>query len=156
MPGWLHDFLRAAAEPVIVAALTAAVIGFVRRRRAQRRLVDLQIGKSVTFDASLRANTAPYPRRWRMGWLTVNAGPPTWRPRFSVMRRPVVLPMSAIVEQIRTPSLREGLIVNTECRIIVARAGDVRLELAVFPVDLPTAQQALQSGSAGGILRTSQ
>ena len=80
MPGWLHDFLRAAAEPVIVAALTAAVIGFVRRRRAQRRLVDLQIGKSVTFDASLRANTAPYPRRWGMGWLTVNAGPPTWRP----------------------------------------------------------------------------
>ncbi len=84
-----------------------------------------------------------------MGWLTVNAGPPTWRPRFSVMRRRVVLPMSAAVEKIRAPDLREGLIVNYECRIIVARAGNVKLELAVFPSDLATAQQAIESGSAG-------
>jgi hypothetical protein len=68
------------------------------------------------------------------------------------MRRPIVLPMSANVERIRQPSLKEGLIVNTECRVIVAHADGVKLELAVFPVDLPTARQAIESGSAGGVL----
>jgi len=119
--------------------------------------VDLPVGKPFTFDASLRANTAPYPRRWRAGWVTVNAGPPTWKPRFSLIRRRLVLPTPATVDQIRdVDGLREGMSVSPECRVIVARAGDVNLELAVFPIDVPIAQQALESGSAGGTLRTSQ
>ena len=62
--------------------------------------------------------------------------------------------MSAAVERIRdVAGLREGLIVNHGCQIIVARAGDLNLELAVFPPDLPAARQALESGSAGGTLR---
>jgi hypothetical protein len=159
LAGPLTDFLNSAAQPLETGAIGLLVVIafglFIDWRRARARL-GLGVGKPMTFDASLRANAAPYPRRWRMGWMTVNAGPPTWRPRFSVMRRPVGLPMSAVVEKIRAPSLREGLIVNTECRIIVARAGDVNLELAVFPPDLPAAQQALESGSARGSLRPSE
>jgi hypothetical protein len=149
MPGWLRQDLLVGA---ITAVLSAIVAGIINRRRARARLVALQVGKTVSLDASLRGDAAPHPRRWRVGRLTVNAGPPTWRPRFSVMRRPIVLPMSANVERIRQPSLREGLIVNTECHIIVAHAEGVTLELAVFPVDLPTARQAIQSGSAGGVV----
>jgi len=111
------------------------------------------VGKPFTFDASLRANTAPYPRRWRAGWVTVNAGPPTWKPRFSLIRRRLVLPTSATVEQIRdVDGVREGMSVSPGCRVIVARAGDLKLEVAVFPIDVSTARQALESGSAGGTL----
>jgi hypothetical protein len=52
--------------------------------------------------------------------------------------------------------LWEALIVNTECRVIVARSGDVKVELAVFPIDVPTACQALESGSAGTLAVRSQ
>jgi len=157
MPGWLADFLNTAAVGAISAVVLAAVSGSLYMRRARKRLIDLQVGKPATFYASLRANTAPFPRRWRAGWLTVNAGPPSWRPRFSLIRRPIVLPMSATVEEIRAPAgLREGLIVNTESRIMVARAGDVTLELAVFPIDLRTAMQALETGSAVATVRPPQ
>ena len=145
MPVWLNDLLGPAAG----AAITAVIVGLLGWRRARARAAALQLSKPVTFDAFLRANTAPYPRRWRLGWVTVNAGPPAWRPRFSLRRRPVVLPMSAVVDQIRgLAGIRERIIVNPGCRIIVASAGDVNLELAVFPIDLSTARQALESGYA--------
>jgi hypothetical protein len=149
MPDWLIEHLSTAAEGLILAILTGVFVELLQMRGARKRLVALQVGKAVTFDASLRASAAPYPRRWRAGWLTVNAGPPTWKPRFSVMRRPVVLPMSATVQEIRDVGLKEGFSVSHACRVIVARAGDLNLELAVFPVDLTTAQQAIESGSAG-------
>lgn len=156
MPGWLTDFLNTLAQHLETGAIGLVVViafgFFIEWMRARARL-GLQVGKPMTFDASLRANAAPYPRRWRAGWVTVNAGPPTWKPRFSLLRRPVVLPMSAAVERIRNVAgLREGLIVNHGCQIIVARAGDLNLELAVFPPDLPAARQALETGSARGSL----
>jgi len=157
MPGWLSDHLNDLAVGAISSAVVAAFTGFLYVRRARQRVIDLQLWKPVTFDASLRGNTAPYPRRWRLGWLTVNAGPPTWKPRFSLIRKRVVLPMSATVEEVRAPAgLWEALIVNTECRVIVARSGDVKVELAVFPIDVPTACQALESGSAGTLAVRSQ
>lgn len=153
MQGWIATFQEGLVPGVIILVASAAILTFGDWRRNRARLVDLPVGKPFTFDASLRGNTAPYPRRWRAGWVTVNAGPPTWKPRFSVMRRRVVLPMSATVEEIRdVAGLRDGISVDRGCRIIVARAGDVSLELAVFPLDLPAARQALESGSARGLL----
>ena len=55
------------------------------------------------------------------------------------------------MEQIRrVAGLRETVFVNPECRIIVARAGNVSLELALMEIDVITALQALDSGSGGG------
>ncbi len=150
MAAWISDFKDALIPGVIILMATTLALTFRDWRKARARRFDLPLGKRFTFDASLRANTAPYPRRWRAGWLTVNAGPPTWKPRFSLIRRPVALPMSAIVEQIRDVAGVEAISVNPGCRIIVARAGPVSFELAVFPIDLRTAQLAVESGSAGG------
>jgi hypothetical protein len=154
MPSWLSDFLSTVAVVAICVVVVAGISRFLDWSGYRKRPVDRQVGKPATFDASLRANRAPYPRRWRAGWLTVNSGPPTWKPRFSLLRRPVVLPASAAVEQIRdVAGLREAFSVNPVCRVILARAGDVNLELAVFPTDVPIARQALESGPTGGSLR---
>src|SRR4029077_20643842 len=120
MPGVIATVQDALVPGVMILVTTAAVLTFLDWRRDRARLLDLPAGKTFTFDASLRGSSSPYPRRWRTGWLTVNAGPPRWRPRFSGMRRPVVLPMSATVHQVRDVRVAEGFIVNPWCRIIVA------------------------------------
>jgi hypothetical protein len=94
--------------------------------------------------ASLRRDVAPYPHRWRSGWLTIGIGPPTWWPHFGFARRPVVLPAPVAVAEIRHVSgRRERFIVNTDCRIIVVRDDDVSFELAVPATDLAAATDAL-------------
>jgi len=147
MPDWLREILTVA----VAAVITAALLGFLRSRGARARRAALGAGKPLKFDAFLRADAAPYPRRWRLGWLMIGVGPPMWKPRFSLLRRPLALPVSATVEQIRrVAGLRETVFVNPECRIIVARAGNVNLELALMEIDVITALQALDSGSGGG------
>ncbi len=70
MPGWLTDFLNTVAQHLETGAIGLVVViafgFFIEWIRARARL-GLQVGKPMTFDASLRANARPYPRRWRMG-----------------------------------------------------------------------------------------
>lgn len=135
----------------IGAVVTAIILGYLRRRGVARRETALREGRPTSFEAFLRGNAPPYPRRWRYGWVEVNLSLPSWRPRFSIIQRSISLPASATVESIRQVSgVAEGILTNPDCVVMVVRAGDVRLELAVVRIDLPTALQALASGTVGG------
>jgi hypothetical protein len=64
---------------------------------------------------------------------------------------PIELPTSAVVEQVRALSgLKEQFTVNEDCRVIVASAGDLLLELAVLSFEVVTALQALALTTGGG------
>ncbi len=146
MPQWLSD-----AIPLVTGAIiTSIVLGYLRRRGVARRQTALREGRPASFEAFLRGNVPPYPRRWRYGWVEVDLTLPSWRPRFSIIRRSIPLPASATVESIRRVSgLVEEILTNPDCVVMVVRAGDVRLELAVVRVDVPTALEALASGTVG-------
>ena len=146
MPSWLSE----AIQWVIAALITAAILGYLRRRGVARRQNALREGRPTSFDAFLRGNAPPYPRRWRYGRVEVGLGSPSWKPRFSILRRPIPLPASATVESMRRVSgLVEGILTNPDCAVIVVRAGDVSLELAVLNIDVPTAMESLASGTVG-------
>jgi len=147
MPRWLIDLISA----VVAAVLTAVIIGFLRRRSLARREAALQEGKQTSFEAFIRGKVAPYPRRWRYGWVNVGLGTPSWKPRFSLRRRPVVLPVSARIESIRhVAGFMEMFATNPDCSVFHVRAEDVDFELAVMAMDVASALRALQSGSGGG------
>lgn len=147
MPRWLIDLISIA----VGAALAAVILGFLRRWGLARREAALREGRPTSFQAFLRANVAPYPRRWRYGWVNVGFGPPSWKPRFSLRRRPVVLPASASIETIRrVAGLKEMLLTNPDCLVLHVRADHLRLELAIIAMDVPSALRALESGSGGG------
>jgi len=146
MPQWLSDAIQLG----IAALITATLLGYLRRRGVARRQSALREGRPTSFEAFLRGNAPPYPRRWRYGWVEVGLGLPTWKPRFSIVRRPIPLPASATVESIRPVSgLVEGILTNPDCAVIVVRAGDVSLELGVVKIDVPTALESLASGTVG-------
>ena len=143
----LHDLVGYA----VAAVVSAALIAFLRRRRAASARAALQAGRPLSFECFLRADAAPYPRRWRTGWVSVGIGLPTWKPRFSVIRRSVTLPASATVEEVRRVNgIWESIVTNPDCWVIVARADPVTIRLAVLQIDLEIALQALASGSGGG------
>jgi hypothetical protein len=51
------------------------------------------------------------------------------------------------VDSIRRPAgFMENLLTNPDCRIVVACAGDVTVELAIIAADVPTALASLGSG----------
>ncbi|HET7466376.1 MAG TPA: hypothetical protein VFL29_06900 [Candidatus Dormibacteraeota bacterium] len=147
MPLWLTDLLQTVA--VGIAGMVAVTVWMAWRASQHRRAVEA--GRPVTFHASLRADAPSYPKRWRAGWLSVGVGPPTWKPRFSILRRPVVLPPSATVLELRRPAgWIEPILVNPSCMVMVVRAEYVRLELAVLEIELAYALRALESGTGGG------
>ena len=148
MSGLLVEVLQGLAIAIVGGVVVAIYRGWLSAQRS----VALQRGRQITFDAGLRANLSPYPQRWRTGWLTTGAGPPAWKPRFGLVRRTVPLPLSATVDQVRQPSgVKERFFFfNVEYRVIVARAGDVNLEIAIPLDDLLVALQALASGPGGG------
>jgi hypothetical protein len=147
MPSWLSELISIG----VAAALTAVIVGFLRRRALARREAALREGKPTSFEAFLRSNVAPYPRRWRYGWVNVGLGPPLWKPRFSLRRQPVALPASARIEKVRRAAgFKEMLATNPDCSILHARAEHVELELAIMTMDVPSALRALESGSGGG------
>lgn len=144
MPAWLLGNLHF----VIAAIVTAAVLGYLRSRGVRRRVRALREGRPTSFEAFLRGSAPPYPPRWRYGWVEITLGGPTWKPRFSFVRRPIALPANATVESIRKPrGFMENLRTNPECRIVVARAETVTLELAIVMADIPTALESLSSGA---------
>jgi hypothetical protein len=146
MPQWVSS----AIPPAIGVLVTAVVLGYLRRRGVARRQAALREGRPTSFEAWLRGQAPPYPRRWRYGWVEVGLGVPSWKPRFSLMRRPIQLPASATVESIRPVSgLVEGIMTNPGCVVIAVRAGDVSLELAIIKIDVPTAMESLASGTVG-------
>ena len=103
------------------------------------------------FSAWLRGRVAPYPRRWRGGQIQLGLGAPVWKPRFGIVRRPVELPMSAVVEQIRRVSgVREIFSVSANCMVMLVKAEEVAIELAVRTPELLSVLQALESRSGGG------
>ncbi len=147
MPRWLIDLVSIA----IAAALTAVIVGFLRRWGLAHREAALREGKPTSFEAFLRANVAPYPRRWRYGWVNVGLGPPSWKPRFSLRRQPVALSASATIETIRrVAGMKEMLLTNPDCLVLRVRADHLQLELAVMAMDVPSALGALKSRSGGG------
>jgi len=147
MPRWPIDIISA----TVAAVITAVILGFLRRRSLARREAALQEGKQTSFEAFFRGKAAPYPRRWRYGWVNVGLGAPSWKPRFSVRRQPVALPVSARIESIRrVAGFKEMLATNPDCSIFHVRAEDLDFELAVMAMDVPSALRALQSGSGGG------
>lgn len=147
MPRWLIELIPIA----IAAALTAVILGFFRRRNLARRESALREGRPTSFEAFLRGKIAPYPRQWRYGWVNVGLGTPSWKPRFSLRRRPVALPTSARIEGIRpVAGFWEMLATNPGYVIVHVRADHVELELAIMAMDLSSAVRALESGSGGG------
>jgi hypothetical protein len=143
MPLWLSDVLTYG----VGALITTAVLAYLRRRGVARRRRALREGSPTSFEAFFRGGAAPYPRRWRYGWVYVNLAGPTWKPRFSLARRLVQLPGHATVVRIRRPAgLIENFSTNPGCRIVVARADEVTLELAIIAADIPTALETLTSG----------
>jgi len=151
VPSDVSDWLTQIIGAAVVAILGGIFAGVYMRFLARRRRRALTAGKSFRFDAALRGNIAPFPRNFRAGWVTVGAGMPTWKPRFSVLRRSIMLPTSAVVERVRPLSgVRENFTINSECQVIVAGAGDVIIELAVLRFDLETALSALASTTGGG------
>jgi hypothetical protein len=146
MPQWLSDAIHLG----IPALITATLLGYLRGRGAARRQRPLRECRPTSFKAFLRGNAPPYPRRWRYSWLEVGLGFPTFKPRFSIVRRPITLPASATVESIRPVSgLVESILTNPDCVVIVVRAGDVSLELAVVKINVSTALESLASGTVG-------
>src|SRR5215470_15093264 len=147
MPGWLAPIV----EGAVAAIISAVLVAWIRRRLAARHRLALASGRPFRFDASLQGNVAPYPRHFRAGWVYVGVGAPVWKPRFSVVRRPIHLPMAAVVDEVRQLSgLGEILRVDSACRVIVARAGDVQLDLAVLPREVITVLQAFKSSTGEG------
>jgi hypothetical protein len=145
MPGWLLANLHY----VVAAIITAAALAYLRRRGVAQRRADLDEGRPATFDAFLRGTAPPYPSRWRYGRVRVKLDGPSWTPRFRFPRRAVPLPPDATLEMIRRPaSFKESLLTNPDCRIVVARAGQATVELAIVTADVPTALESLTS-SAG-------
>ena len=147
MPQWLSELIPLAIGTVI----TAVVVGFLRRRGLARREAALRQGRPTSFEAFIRGNVAPYPRRWRYGWVDVGLGPPSWKPRFSLPRERVALPASARIEGIRrVTGIIEMFRTNPGCLILHVRAEHVELDLAIMAMDAPSAVRALESGSGGG------
>lgn len=145
MPDWLREIVTGG----IGVLVTAVILGYWRSRGVARRKAALREGRSTSFEAFIRGSTAPYPRRWRYGWVFVNLEGATWKPRFSLRRRPIPLPAGATVEMLRRPAgFLENLATNPNCHIVVARAGDARLELAIVTSDVPTALQSLTGPGA--------
>jgi hypothetical protein len=143
----LHDLLGYG----VAAVISAALIAFLRRRHAAAAKAALRAGRPLSFECFLRADAAPYPRRWRYGWVSIGVGLPTWKPRFSLIRPSVTLPASATVEEVRRVNgIWESIVTNPDCWVIVAHADQVTVRLAVLKIDLVTALQALASGSGGG------
>src|SRR5262252_9718173 len=104
MPHWLIDVLTYGGG----ALITIVVLTYLRQRGVRRRVNALREGRPTSFEAFLRGTAAPYPRRWRYGWVDVGYGAPDWRPRFSLRRDRIALPASASVAGIRRPkNLRE-------------------------------------------------
>lgn len=144
MPHWLID----GAELGVGTVVTAIILGYIHRRGVTRRKSALREGRPTSFEAFLRGSVAPYPRKWRYGWIDVNLGAASWKPRFSFRRKRIPLPASATVASIRrVAGLVEAIRTNPDCVVIVVRAGDVSLDLAVRNFDLPTALESLSSQS---------
>lgn len=140
-----------ALVPTIAAGIVTAVLvsGILRWRAAGNRRA-VAAGRPVTFDAWLRSGAPSYPKRWRLGFLSLGVGAPTWKPRFSVLRHRVVLPPSATVLEVRRPAgWIEPILVNPSAMVIVVRAENVILELAVLGFELPAALRALETGTGG-------
>jgi hypothetical protein len=147
MPGWLLQNLHV----VVAAIVTAAVLAVYYRWRAAALRRVVRGGAPVTFSAWLRGPVAPYPRRWREGHVQLGLGAPVWKPQFGIVRRPVQLPMSAVVEQIRRVSgVREIFSVSANCMVMLVHAEEVTIELAVRAPELLSVLQALESRSGGG------
>ena len=147
MPHWLSDAITLGVGTVV----TAIVLGFIHRRGVARRAAALREGRSTSFEAFLRGSIAPYPRQWRYGWVDVSIGAATWKPRFSIRRRRIPLPASATVVSVRpVAGLVEAIRTNPDCVVVVVRAGDASLELAVRNFDLATALESLASASGIG------
>jgi len=147
MPSWLVGNLHF----VVAAVVTAVLLAVYHRWRASSLRRRVRSGADVTFNAWLRGSTAPYPRRWREGQVHLGFGAPSWKPRLGIPRRTVALPISAVIEQIRPVSgAREIFSVDANCTVIVARAEDATLELAVHTNELASVLQALESRSGGG------
>ena len=107
-------------------------------------------GRPTSFEAFLRGGAAPFPRQWRYGWVDVSLGAASWKPRFSVRRKRIPLPTSATVVSVRrVKGLVEAIRTNPNCAVVVVRAGDASLEIAVLDFDLQTALESL--GSASGV-----
>jgi len=147
MPGWLVGNLHF----VVAAVVAAALLAVYHRWRASSLRRHVRLGGEVTFNAWLRGSAAPYPRRWREGQVHLGFGAPSWKPRLGIVRRPVALPMSAVVQQIRRVSgVREIFSVDANCMVIVAHGDDATMELGVHTNELASVVQALESRSGGG------
>ena len=147
MPGWLLHNLHI----VVAAIVTAVVLAVYYRWRAAALRRAVQSGAPVKFNAWLRGPVAPYPRRWREGQVQLGLGAPVWKPRLGIVRRPVELPMSAVVEQIRRVSgVRETFSVSPNCMVMLVQAQELAIELAVHARELLSVMQALESRSGGG------
>ena len=147
MPDWLSSVLPTIVVGVVSAVAVRALIDW----RAGRNRRAVAAGRPATFDAWLRADARPYPKRWRYGFLSLGVGPPTWKPRFSILRRPIVLPPSAEVAKVRrTAGWIEPIVTNPGCVVIVARADGMTLELAVMNFELGTSLRALTAATGGG------
>src|SRR2546425_8786361 len=108
MPGWLSTILQGAG----IAVITAVIVGLYRRWRAAAHRADLQAGRALTFDASIRADAAPYPRRWRTGWVTAGGGGAPPEPPVSIFRRPIAPPTSAVGDPIRGAFRPRGTLIR--------------------------------------------
>ena len=146
MPGWLRDVASLALGSVV----TAIILALLHRRGIVRREAQLRQGRPVSFEAFLRGTAAPYPRRWRYGWVDVGYGAPDWRPRFSLRRDRIALPASASVAGIRRPkNLREMIATNPDFLIVKVKSESGDLELAIRDRDLPTSLRGLETQTGG-------
>lgn len=138
-------------DPLAAGIAAALVVSAIGVWRSARQLAAAAAGRAVTFDVFLRAGAPPYPRRWRLGWLAVGEGVPSWKPRFSLWQHPIPLPASATVDRIRPLSgLVEAILTNPGCRVVVVDAGDAHLELGVLWAELVPTLRALESATGGG------
>jgi len=147
MPGWILQNLHF----VVAAIVTALVLGVYYRWRAASLRRAVVSGAPVTFNAFLRGPAAPYPRRWREGKVQLGFGAPVWKPHLAIPRRPVALPLSAVVKEMRPVSgVREILSIRADYMVLVVQGDGMTIELAVRTAELPSVLQALESRSGGG------
>jgi len=147
MPGWLLQNLHF----VVAAIVTAVLLGVYYRWRAAALRRAVLSGAPVTFNAFLRGPAAPYPRRWREGKVQLGFGAPVWKPHLAILRRPVELPLSAVVKEMRPVScMREILSISADYIVLLVQADETTIELAVRSAELMSVLQALESRSGGG------
>ncbi|MFE9045855.1 hypothetical protein ACFYOG_33770 [Streptomyces sp. NPDC007818] len=123
-----------------IGVVAAACVGWLLRRKQKQRSAAAAAGEPVGLPCMLKWSAQG--SRWKPGRLLTGADRLLWQPSWG--RRSVALPADLRQAGVRSPSTREGMVINPGSRIVTCDSSDGEVLIAVMPPELDHVIKALE------------